>query len=324
MRTNLITGICVAFIAFLFVAAMPQFLEAGPVVPKTGGSSQGKQAAGLPGLPNYAESADDEETHKRMGRQRQPASGAPRSRSRSQYGFGAGGYGPPQMPLPPTYTPGAPASYGQPASAARLPMSPTAYGTYDSFPGFGQPGMGPDYGQMSPGQTAAGQQGGFGLPPSPTAQSPTAVSPAAAGPHQAYGPYSPTDVRQQTTPQRSVASHRQQSTVPAGSKPFQSYTSQPVYSPYMSLFRTEDAARGVNNYYDLVKPALDQRQKNQQVGREIRGLQRSSQYQGQNLQQLNQRNQARQRPGNIIPGSNAPQRMPATFMNTQQFYPGLR
>ncbi len=324
MRTNLIMGVCAVFIVFLFVAAMSQFVEAGPVVPRVGGSSQDEQAEGLPGLPNYAESADDEETRKRMRRQQQPPPDAPRRGPSPQYGA-ADGYGQPQMPLPPTYTPGAPASYGQPASAARLPMSPTAYGTYDSPSSFAQPGMGLGYGQMSPGQMAAGQQGGFGLPPSPTAQSPMAVSPAAAaGTQQAFGPHSPSGVRQQTTPQRSVASHHPQSTVPAGSKPFSSYTRQSAYSPYMSLFRYQDSARGINNYYSYVKPALDQRKKNRRIGQEISGLQNSAKYQGLSLQQLNQRNQARQRPGNIIPGSNVPQRMPATFMNTQQYYPGLR
>ncbi len=319
MRTNLIIGISVAFVAFLFVAAMPQFLEAGPVVPRMGGSSQGGQAAGLPGLPNYAESVADEDIRRQMRRQRRQASGANRPRSSSQYGAGAGGYGLPQMPLPPTYAPGAPASYGQPASAARLPIPPTAYGTYDSSPRFGQPGVGPGYGQTNLGRIAAGQQGGLGLPPSPTA-----TSSLPAGPHQAYGPYSPTGVRQQTTPQRSAASHYPQTTIPSGSKPFSRYTRPQAYSPYMSLFRNDNTERGIDNYSLYVKPALEQRHKNQRVSREIRGLQGSSKTQGLNLREINQQNQARQRPGNIIPGSNVPQRMPATFMNTQQYYPGSR
>jgi hypothetical protein len=92
----------------------------------------------------------------------------------------------------------------------------------------------------------------------------------------------------------------------------------------MSLFRTEDAARGVNNYYDLVRPALEQRRQNQQVQREISGLQNAAKYQGMSINQLNQRNASKQRPGAVIPGANVPQRQPATFMNTQGFYGGGR
>ena len=318
MRTSLLIGICVAFTVFLLVAAMPQLLEAGPVVPREDSSSQNEQAEGLPGLPNYAESAEDEkDAARRRAERRMPA-------PKGQGGqYGAGGYGQ-QMPLPPTYSPGAPASYSQPASAAQLPMSPTAYGTYDSPPGYGQPGMGPGSQQMGPGQTAAGQQGNFGLPPSPTAQTPTATSALPMGPHQAYGSQSPTGVRQQTTPQPSVSAHHPQSTVPSGAKPFKDYTRTSPYSPYMSLFRTEDSARGINNYYSLVKPALEQRQKNRQATRAISGLQQKAQSQGLSIQQMNQQNAARQRPGNVIPGANVPQRMPATFMNTQQYYPGFR
>lgn len=314
MRTSLIIGIYVAFIAFLFVVAMPQLLEAGPVVPKADSSSQDEQAEGLPGLPNYAESAEDEEdAANRRAKRQLPAPEGSGSRQGGQYG--AGGYGQ-QMPLPPTYSPGAPASYGQPASAAQLPMSPTAYGTYDS-----QPGMGPGSGQMGPGQMGAGQQGGFGLPPSPTAQAPMATSPLPMGPHQAYGPQSPTGVRQQTTPQ---SAHHSQSTVPSGAKPFKDYTRTSPYSPYMSLFREQDSDRGINNYYSYVKPALDQKKQNRQNTRSISGLQQSAQYQGLTIQQLNQQNAARQRPGSVIPGANVQPRLPATFMNTQQYYPGMR
>lgn len=92
----------------------------------------------------------------------------------------------------------------------------------------------------------------------------------------------------------------------------------------MSLFRERDAAEGINNYYSLVKPQLEQQQDNQRVGREIRNLQNTAQTQGLGLQQLYQQRQAKQRPGNMIPGMNTQQRAPATFMNTQQYYPGLR
>jgi hypothetical protein len=178
-------------------------------------------------------------------------------------------------------------------------------------------------GQMSPGDMAAGQQGLFGLPPSPTGQSSMAVSPTAAGPYPSFAP-NPTGVRQQTVPQPSAAGQHQQSTVPSGAKPFNTYTRAAAYSPYMNLFRTQDTDQGINNYYSYVKPALEQIHKNKQATRAISGLQNSAKYQGLSIQELNQRNQSQQRPGNIIPGADVPQRLPATFMNTQRYYPGLR
>lgn len=92
----------------------------------------------------------------------------------------------------------------------------------------------------------------------------------------------------------------------------------------MSLFRTQDMDRGINNYYNNVKPALERREENSQVRKNINTLQNASRNQGMSLQQINQQNQARQRPGNVIPGADVQQRMPATFMNVQQFYPGLQ
>ena len=314
MRTYLFIGSCAVLFAFITAAATRQSAEAGAVVPRSGSSEDGGQAEALPGLPNYAVPEDEEETRKRMRRQQQPSQTAP-----GQTGAAAA-----QMPLPPTYTPGAPASYGQPASAAQLPMAPTAYGTYNT-PGFNEFGMPAPGQQAMPGQAGAmGMQPGgqMMMPPSPTAQTP--ISPGNAGAQQFYGPHSPTGVRQATTPQPAVSAHRQPATMPAGSKPFEDYHRKSAYSPYMSLFRTQDADRGINNYYSYVKPYFDQSHQNRRVNKQISGLQNSSRYQNLSIEQINQQNRARQRPGNVIPGENVPQRMPATYMNLQQYYPGLR
>ena len=320
MKTYLSTGLCAAFFASFIVVAMQRAAEAGAVVPNSDGSSGEQQAEALPGLPNYAAPEDEEEVRRRMRRQQQPSPAPGQA--------GAGAYAQPQMPLPPTYTPGSPASYGQPSSAARLPMAPTSYGTYNSpmapggGSGFGLPGPG----QQMPGQMGSMgmQPGGLGMPPSPTAPAPMATSPGTAGEQQSYGPHSPSGVRQAATPQAPATAHRQQAAMPSGAKPFQNYKRKSPYSPYMSLFRDQDSARGVNNYYNLVKPALEQGQQNRQFRGQINGLQSASSYQNQSIQQINQQNQARQRPGSVIPGANVQPRMPATFMNMQQYYPGMR
>ena len=97
-----------------------------------------------------------------------------------------------------------------------------------------------------------------------------------------------------------------------GSKPFSDYKRKSPYSPYLSLMRERDTAEGLNNYYEYVKPRLEAQQQSRRVNREIQGLQNTTRYGAQTVQQM------KQRPGNVIPG--VPQRAPATFMNYQQFF----
>ena len=101
-----------------------------------------------------------------------------------------------------------------------------------------------------------------------------------------------------------------------GGKPFSNYRAPSAYSPYMNIFREDNSSRGINNYYSYVKPALDQQHQDTTVNREIQGLQDTARYGSQAAEQM------RQRPGNVIPGG-AP-KIPATFMNHQQYYPQFK
>ena len=72
---------------------------------------------------------------------------------------------------------------------------------------------------------------------------------------------------------------------PVTDKAFSGYRTPSGVSPYMNLFRTQTG--GVDNYTTLVRPELEQRFLNRQLGNDIRGLQNYSRTQGQTLQQLN-------------------------------------
>ncbi|MBN1912566.1 MAG: hypothetical protein JW818_22790, partial [Pirellulales bacterium] len=98
-------------------------------------------------------------------------------------------------------------------------------------------------------------------------------------------------------------------------KPFADYKRPSGYSPYMSLFRYNDAGRGINNYYNSVLPQLDQQRQNMLDAREIRQLGDVARYDYQSIQQ------SKQRPGNAVRTEN---RQPATFMNYQQYFGGGR
>lgn len=96
-------------------------------------------------------------------------------------------------------------------------------------------------------------------------------------------------------------------------KPYANYTPTSPVSPYMNLFRNDNGG-AVNNYYSLVRPALDQRNTNQQTQREIQSLETTSRTQSQTLNQINQLN------SQAKPAPTAPA---ATFQNLQNYYPNL-
>jgi len=56
-------------------------------------------------------------------------------------------------------------------------------------------------------------------------------------------------------------------------KPFADYRQAPAISPYMNLFRTDNAYGTIDNYSTLVRPRISQRSMNTRVGGAIRGLQ---------------------------------------------------
>jgi hypothetical protein len=98
-------------------------------------------------------------------------------------------------------------------------------------------------------------------------------------------------------------------TPPTPQKAFNGYQAGGGVSPYLNLFR-RDSGGQVDNYSTLVKPAIDQRNANQQFNRDITGLNRSAIMQSSMLQQLNNDNRALQ-------GVSTPQ----FYMNYGSYYP---
>jgi len=150
---------------------------------------------------------------------------------------------------------------------------------------------------------SAGSPDGSGQPTAPTATSTPAQGPASGGNMQAFGsrhPVAPTERREASSQSgyRPMSSgmtdpnRRGQTTgsppvtnPPVMEKAFSGYRTPSGVSPYMNLFRAQTG--GVDNYTSLVRPELEQRYLNRQVGNDIRSLQNYSRYQGLNLQQLN-------------------------------------
>ena len=92
-------------------------------------------------------------------------------------------------------------------------------------------------------------------------------------------------------------------------KPFQSVQSEPAVSPYLNLYRNERSGNNPLNYLTLVRPQLDQIQANRQQAVEMQRL-RS---QVQNLSS-----------GDPIGGSSARMGASARYMDTGQFYGGMK
>ena len=96
---------------------------------------------------------------------------------------------------------------------------------------------------------------------------------------------------------------------PVRGKPFQSVQSEPVISPYMNLYRSDDSATSLPNYLTVVRPQLEQQQANRQQAAEIQKLR------GQ-LQNLSGG-------GSGMPNSGS-MTVHAHYMDTAQFYGGTR
>jgi hypothetical protein len=175
------------------------------------------------------------------------------------------------IPLVPTPTT-APTGYGYPPAAQTFPTPPTAYRALGGPPA--APTAAPPISSGLPALPASGT-------PSP-GYAPAAINPGVAP--------SPTAISQ---------------------KPFSGYSPPPTYSPYMNLFRTDNDRGRVNNYYSLVRPAVDQQRVNYQTQNSLQSLQTTTRVQGSQLEQLNQRTQPPR------PAANP------SFMNYQNYYPGL-
>jgi hypothetical protein len=92
-------------------------------------------------------------------------------------------------------------------------------------------------------------------------------------------------------------------------KPFGAYRPTSSVSPYMNLFRHDTSGGTIDNYSTFVRPQLEQRNVNQQVGRDLRGLERNTRVQSTALQQM-------ERESRGLQGVTTPQ-----FMNYGNFFP---
>jgi len=92
-------------------------------------------------------------------------------------------------------------------------------------------------------------------------------------------------------------------------KPFGAYRPTSGVSPYMNLFRHDTSGGTIDNYNTFVRPEIEQRRLNQQVGRDLRGLERNTRVQSTALQQM-------ERESRNLQGVTTPQ-----FMNYGNFFP---
>lgn len=93
-------------------------------------------------------------------------------------------------------------------------------------------------------------------------------------------------------------------------KPFATYQPTSGVSPWLNLYRNDRNGGVVNNYYTLVKPALDQRNMNQQFNVDLYGLERANRIQSAAMRQMNTNQRTLQ-------GAATPQ-----YMNYGNYYPG--
>ena len=232
---------------------------------------------------------------------------APRSQRRST------------MPTAPTYVP---SPYGEsflsvPATEYG-PLPPTGFGGHEGPLSFGRQPSGSGLGSGI-GLGAGGAPSPFGPfvnPPTPT---PSASAGAAAA-DPALGRYASFAVPQSTG---ALGLQGRPPSAPSavGGKPFGNYTPPPTISPYMNLYR--EGVTGIDNYNALVRPVIEQQQRNQQTQRELSRLQQSTRAQTSNLQRLNQQTNPYQR---AVPGygsAGQQSQRPAGYMNYHQYYPGF-
>ena len=125
-------------------------------------------------------------------------------------------------------------------------------------------------------------------------------------------PHAPTRERSNSYTQRRPAA---QSANPA-LKPFSNFRQTRGASPYMGLFANDFGAYGggaTDNYNTLVRPRLEQRQRNSTVNSRLQGLQITAQGQAAAIQRIGRDSQGLQRTRNT-----------GYYMNLGGYYPGLQ
>ena len=112
-----------------------------------------------------------------------------------------------------------------------------------------------------------------------------------------------------TTQYKAAATHARQG---GSQKPFSGYREPPAISPYLNLFRNDNNLGTIDNYTTLVRPFVQQRNMNTQVGQQIRGLQNTAVQQNQAIGTLGRETQRLQ-------GVSSPQ----YYQQYGDFYPGF-
>jgi hypothetical protein len=96
-------------------------------------------------------------------------------------------------------------------------------------------------------------------------------------------------------------------------KPFQTVHREPTVSPYLNLHRDERNNEGAPNYFSFVRPQIEQLEANRRQQRDYQQL--SGQLQGLSATVVRPQYQSTELPGTGTP---------ARYMDTAQFYGGLR
>jgi len=196
---------------------------------------------------------------------------------------------------------------GQPAMAPFAPTDPSA--ASDRYP------WGPPTGGPIRDEGASNQSSGLGggISPSPNLGGAGAYSMPGRGrpSYRRYGsPHAPTRERSDSyTYRKPAASASTASPV----KPFTDYRRPPGTSAYMGLFRNNTGGGVVDNYSTLVRPRLQQQQRNSTFNTRLRGLQATSQSQAAAVQRIGQNTQR-------VSGT----RNTSYYMNLGGYYPGLQ
>jgi hypothetical protein len=308
---------------------------AGPVVestdPQATQSTQMEQSS-TPADQSTATQDEDQQKKKKTTQTKPAPSEAAAAPSTSGQPTTTFSPNPLAMPVPPTYAPGAPGGPAQTANPyGMMPSPPTAYGPYGApnsattsssagaagtaWGWSGAPtSTGAPLGYAMPSAGGAAGYGGglgYGVPPSPT--QPMSLGGAAMA-DPSFGRYESANIRQATDVRPPATVGESQQRVLQGGKPFSGWRPSDAVSPYQRLNDFDMAhSPGVNQYYSYVKPLLDQQAQNRVVNRDMQGLADTARAGYDATQSTGQR------PGNAVP--TAAPRVPATFMNTGQFFP---
>ncbi len=97
------------------------------------------------------------------------------------------------------------------------------------------------------------------------------------------------------------------------SKPFQTVYRDPTISPYLNLYRQDEATGSAPNYFAFVRPQMDQIEANRAQQRELQQLRGQLNGVSSTIVGANYQN-------NQLPGTGTPSR----YMDTAQFYSGRR